>query len=219
MIRDDDLFLFGFFVMIEYYKNLSLEPIVYFCEFDLVWKTEEWRDIKDYYRLYQVSNLCRVKSLERYIYTKNNRQLKVNAKIISQTKNKQNGYLDISIWKENKAKRLTLHRLVADAFIPNPLNLPQVNHINSNRIDNSVPNLEWCTNSWNLEHSYRFGNRISVKGEKHFKQIIIENQVLAIRRLHRMNPKFSRKAIAEKLNVNPMTISCIIYNKTWKHLL
>lgn len=90
----------------------------------------------------------------------------------------KNGYVRVKI--ENKCLgnviRTTIHRLVAEAFLPNPNNLPEVNHINSVRHDNRVTNLEWCTHSENMKHSYKKGFTIPPKYSK--KVLLIdENKV------------------------------------------
>jgi len=69
------------------------------------------------------------------------------------------GYFRLHLIREKKQKNCYIHRLVAEAFIPNPLNLPQVNHKNGIKIDNRVVNLEWCTNLENMQHSTRLGLR------------------------------------------------------------
>ena len=112
---------------------------------------EIFKDIKGYEGLYQVSNLGRVKSLARDTklkqYTKH-----TDAFIMRQDLNKR-GYLYIRLTKDGKSKAFRVHRLVAEAFIDNPSNLPQVNHIDFNRTNNNVNNLEWVTPQDNTNHS------------------------------------------------------------------
>lgn len=105
---------------------------------------EIWKDIPGYEGLYQVSNLGRVKSLN-YNHTG-------KPKILKQTKNK-NGYYGLGLWKNGEGVYKRVNRLVAETFIPNPLNLPQVNHKNLDRTDNRVDNLEWITCKDNIRYS------------------------------------------------------------------
>ena len=106
---------------------------------------EIWKDIKGYEGLYQISSHGRVKSLFRY---------KKILKPALQTK----GYFYVSLCKPNK--NFTIHRLVAEAFIPNPDNLPCVNHKDEDKTNNHVDNLEWCTYEYNLNFGTR-NERIS----------------------------------------------------------
>lgn len=108
---------------------------------------EVWKDIDGYEGVYQVSNMGRIKSLTRKVwnYTKPGRILKPCMK--------ENGYLHVSLHNGDKhEKHAHVHRLVAQAFIPNPENLPEVNHKNFNKEDNRVENLEWCTSRYNKAH-------------------------------------------------------------------
>ena len=106
--------------------------------------SEEWRDIKGYEGLYQVSNLGRVRSL-------NCRGHKGCIGILTPRLDGK-GYEMVALYKEGKARNTKVHRLVAQAFIPNPNNYPQVNHKDENKTNNDVKNLEWCTNEYN--HNY-----------------------------------------------------------------
>lgn len=104
---------------------------------------EEWKDINGYEGLYQVSNLGRVKSFK----GKSERILKpgLNAK----------GYLGVNLYKNSKPKNIRVHRLVARAFIPNQENKPEVNHIDEDKTNNTVSNLEWTTGKENNNHGTR----------------------------------------------------------------
>ena len=102
---------------------------------------EIWKDIAGYEGLYQVSNLGRVKR-----YYKNSKE-----KILKPRSNKD-GYLRVVLYKEGKSKQYLVHRLVAQAFIPNPDNKPQVNHKDEDKTNNKVENLEWMTCKENNNH-------------------------------------------------------------------
>lgn len=112
---------------------------------------EIWKDIKEYEGLYQVSNLGRVRSLDR-TYIAYNRfcdiETYIKGKILKNVYNKK-GYQYVGLHKDGKRKNIFVHRLVAETFLPNPDNKPCVNHINTVRDDNRVENIEWCTHKEN----------------------------------------------------------------------
>ena len=109
---------------------------------------EIWKDIKGYKGIYQVSNLGNVKSLPRKTNNQYYKGLYLKQYIYK-------GYLRLQLTKHSKSKWFLVHRLVAEAFIPNPKNKPQVNHIDGNKLNNKVDNLEWVTPSENQIHSYQ----------------------------------------------------------------
>ncbi len=130
----------------EHYKNLSLENIVEVV--DGVTYVEEWRDIPNYEGIYKISNFGRVKKL---------RKLKYISPIILKARFTPTGYQILNIYKNGIVENFRLHRILAEIFIPNPLNKPQLNHINGIKHDNRIINLEWCTISENVQHSYDMG--------------------------------------------------------------
>ena len=113
---------------------------------------EIWRDIKGYEGLYQVSNLGRVKSLGNGC--SNASKERILKPFIDNREGK--GYLRVTLCKNGKTKRFQVHRLVAEAFIPNPNNLPFINHKSEIKSQNNVENLEWCDQKYNNS----FGTRI-----------------------------------------------------------
>ena len=116
---------------------------------------EIWKPIKGYEGKYEVSNLGRVKSKERISNCCYNSTRKTKEKIIAHYLEK-NGYLSVCLFKEGKHTK-RVHKLVASAFIPNPNNYPCINHINGNKLDNNMNNLEWCTYSHNVKEAFRLG--------------------------------------------------------------
>ena len=108
---------------------------------------EEWRPIKDYEGLYEVSNMGRVKSLKRHDTLGREKEEKILA-----LANDRLGYKMVSLCKDGKRTMYKVHRLVAIAFIPNPDNLPIINHKDENKSNNNVCNLEWCTYKYNSNY-------------------------------------------------------------------
>ena len=104
---------------------------------------EQWVPIKNYEGIYEVSSWGRIRSLNYYC--------KCKAKIMNLTA-KQNTYLKVGLRKEGKYKTFWVHRLVAEAFLPNPLNLPQVNHKDGNKQSNVIWNIEWCSPKQNTNN-------------------------------------------------------------------
>ena len=113
--------------------------------------SEAWRDIKGYEGLYMISSSGQVKSLGRSVMRRDGKKCTYPEKIRVGCADRK-GYLRVVLCKNGVQKTYLVHRLVAEAFIPNPNNLPQVNHINEIKSDNRVENLEWVTCRENVNH-------------------------------------------------------------------
>ena len=109
---------------------------------------EQWKPIQEFNGEYEVSNLGRVRSMKRY--------KGVVGRIMPQTI-QRTGYYAVTFHMNNKAYCRKVHRLVIEAFTPNPDNLPTINHIDGNKLNNHVSNLEWCTYQENMQHAVRTG--------------------------------------------------------------
>ena len=117
---------------------------------------EIWKPIKDFENLYEVSNLGRVKSLPRIKI--NNKGKQLTKEKIMKPHDFNNGYYKVPLTnKEHLKKYYLVHRLVAQAFIPNPNNFPQVNHKDGDKSNNCADNLEWITREDNIKHAYKMG--------------------------------------------------------------
>lgn len=123
------------------------------------------------------------------------------------------GYKHVILNRKNKR----VHRLVAETFIPNPDNKPCVNHIDGNKLNNAVDNLEWCTHSENTKHAYDNGLEEKQCGEKRHAHKLDWDKVKYIRQVYIKRSKtFSAAALAKKFGVDRSTITAVIFNKTWR---
>ena len=130
---------------------------------------EEWRDVEGYEGIYQVSNMGRIRSLDRQILSHHNCKISIKGRIISPAKC-VSGYEEAHLYKNGIRRALLLHRIVAKAFIPNPNNFPEVNHKDENIQNNCVENLEWCDSKYNANYGTR-NQRCYESNRKHFKPI------------------------------------------------
>jgi hypothetical protein len=170
-------------------------------------KEEIWKSLADYDGIYEVSSHGRIRSLPR----KHGKRNKSILKPVDNTR-----YYQYHLSKNSESKFLLAHRLVASAFIPNPENKPQVNHINGNGKDNRVENLEWATPSENGLHSYSLGLSKIVRGEKVNGAKLKEDHVLKIRELGKSS--LTHGEIASMFGVQRRTVGDIINYKRWAWL-
>ena len=119
-------------------------------------KVEVWKDIENFSK-YQVSNLGNIKSKERYTKAKDSEIIHRKAFLLKGFVNKK-GYKQVTLYDDNgKPKTMRVHKLVALTFIENENNLPQINHIDGNKLNNEVSNLEWISNYDNMQHAIKNG--------------------------------------------------------------
>lgn len=111
---------------------------------------EIWKDVPGYEGLYQVSSKGRVRSMDRIVSYKETTQFKKGKILLPMIAGAN--YLYVNLWKNNKRKYVSVHRLVALAFIPNPKGLKQVNHKDEDKTNNNVSNLEWCDAKYNINY-------------------------------------------------------------------
>jgi len=167
---------------------------------------EIWKEVKDYEGLYEISNLGNAKMIN----GKNNHKPHKMSYSLD-----KDGYSKFRFTKNGKRKTLNAHRLIALHFIPNPENKPQVNHINGIKTDNRVENLEWCTNSENIIHSWVNGLSTPKRGESNSRSILTEDQVLEIRTI---GNNLTLKNISEIYNISIMYVQFILKRKRWTHI-
>lgn len=139
---------------------------------------EIWVDVPNYEGLYQVSNFGNVKSLSRYVETSNKLggRRKTKERLLKLCANKR-GYLMVRLSRDCSIKNFLVHRLVAIAFIPNPNNLPQINHKDENPSNNRVENLEWCDAKYNNNYGERI-KKASASTSKKVKQYDMQGKFI-----------------------------------------
>jgi len=176
----------------------------------------KWKDVKGYEGLYEVSDTGKIRSKDRDITYSNGRvhHYKGEEKKIQVRKN--SGYNTVNLFKNQKYVQKYVHILVAEAFIPEEDGKTQINHIDGNKSNNSVENLERCTPGDNIRHSFSTGLRDHVIGEGCNLSKITKEQALEIMDL--LDARYSRKEIENKTGIKYSTIKRIHTNETWKHL-
>lgn len=166
---------------------------------------EEWRDIDGYDGKYQVSNFGQVRSFK----YKTPRILRAGL---------MQGYLGVQLCKNGTIKTCKVHRLAAQAFIPNPDNKPQVNHIDGDKTNNRVDNLEWCTGAENATHALVTG--LQKSGAKLYNAKFTDEQASEILKLYvKGSREFGSVALSKKYGVSHNSILRLIHGQSYKNVV
>ena len=173
---------------------------------------ERWLDVLNFEGLYQVSNLGNVRSLQ-----KSKKHSKKDSILLRPNKTRY-GYNHVVLTKGDKKCDFLVHRLVAAAFIQNPENKPCVNHKDSDKTNNNVNNLEWCTHKENIRHaidSNRMDWTKAKRGSEHGMAILNEEKVLAIKRALKFK---TIKEVSIIFDISYNLTYMIAKEKNWKHV-
>lgn len=176
---------------------------------------EEWRDISGYDGVYQISSFGRIRSLTRKCCDGRTRKGQIMSPYID-----QDGYKRITLTTSRKRKHYYVHRLVAEAFIENPIGYEQINHKDENKLNNHTDNLEWCDVKYNINYGKRNEKAgISLGGENHYQHKLTNNIVRYIRENYIANdPIYGQSALGRRFGVAQSVIRNAIIGKTWKHI-
>lgn len=177
---------------------------------------EIWEDVKRFEDRYKISNLGNIKSLPNKWYFSNGGYRESKGKILKKRIG-NTGYYYVCIRDKNKCiKKVNIHRIVAEAFIKNSNNKPFVNHIDGNKLNNNVNNLEWVTMQENFDHAVK--NNLTAKGEKCALHKLTEKQVIEIRKLYKEKSGWTYKKLSAAFNTCESNIYYILSGKYWNHI-
>lgn len=183
---------------------------------------EIWKNIPNYVGLYQVSNFGRVKNLKKInkVFDKRgwNYCMTREEKILKSSKKKT--YLSVGLYNQFGVKYFSVHKLVAIAFLPNPKNKKYINHIDGNKHNNLLSNLEWCTASENIIHAYKTNlmPKFINSGEKNGRSKLNTEEVLTIKEtLKNMSgvDEYKFRDLAEVFGVSRTSVFRIAHNTHW----
>jgi hypothetical protein len=135
---------------------------------------ELWQPGQGYEGYYEVNTCGVIRGIDRLANLPDGRKRRIKGRILATKRNNDN-YLFVSLSKDGITKTKYIHRAVAEAFIPNPWGLPEVNHLDGNKENNAIANLQWCTHQQNVQHAYDTGLSSNKGGTHPFAVRIIDN--------------------------------------------
>lgn len=162
---------------------------------------EKFVPVNGYENMYEISNLGRVYS--------------VKTKTFKNTQLGKRGYYTVDLWKNNKRKNFKIHRLIAIYFIPNPKNKGYVNHIDGDKTNNNLINLEWTTALENNRHARITGLNRDI-GENHHNSKLKVDDIILIRELAKNN---THTSLSYMFNISRCNVAKIVKRETWKEVL
>lgn len=177
---------------------------------------ESWKDIEGYEGMYQVSNTGKVKSVKRTASLR-----KIHSRLVIERLRKlaisKDGYIMVYLNKNGSVKGCYVHRLVGLAFLNNPDAKKEINHIDGNKTNNNITNLEWCTPSENMRHAFSTGLMFPNKGEDNGSCKLKVEDIVEIRKSYETG-EFNQYQLADKFKVTQTQIYRIVHRKSWKHI-
>lgn len=171
-----------------------------------LFEIEQWRPVVGYEGVYAVSDHGRVMRLAGSERVKENRIVKQG--------NNGRGYMFVRLWAGNKQEHRYVHRLVMQSFVSECPKGITVNHIDGNKANNHLNNLEYATHSENIQHAYDHGLNYGVRGEMHSMAKLTQAQADEIRRLYALGG-ISQRALAEQFKISASVIGGIIHGVRW----
>lgn len=181
---------------------------------------ETWMDVKGYEGLYKISNMGKVRSLDREFVRSDGIASRIYGRILKPGIQNSDGYLAVALTKDKKARSFSVARLVASNFIPNPDGKATVNHKKGIKTDNRVSELEWATQSENNHHAFDTGLHKRQVGESNPSVFLNEKQVRVIKWWKIINPKVTGPEVCRVFKLNSRQSVYNIWNcRNWKQVI